>query len=204
MKTISGKLRLTEGWSFPAYATDMCWLSTSTGGVSAIQIDGSFSFENAEDSPSKIQLRWGNPAGSPLTSWTIDSSDSLMLAWNGKVTLGGFIERSHLLEFEDVPLMVIELVGGAYPTAYTALPDLKTLQAGPFARTPDFDPAEYEYWYALLMPVESPLADFAHHALVNHMAVDCQAQLADNREKWHHVVGMPLVLNQITLLSSSV
>lgn len=202
--TVSGVVR-PEKWAFPPYALDMLWLTTASGEASALQLDGSFSLENVTYPVSALQLRWGNARGSVLTIWETNTTQTpLQLKWDGKTTIGGFVERTHILEFNDMPMMVVEIVGGVYPRSFMMLPSLEQLQmTDAFTRDQQPDPSEEENWYSVLLPLESPFVDFVHHALVNGSAIDAYAHLANDDDNWHQLTGMPLILEQLTLLSTS-
>jgi hypothetical protein len=202
---VQGVLRPKNDWVIPAYALDMLWVTTPKGVASELHLDGSFMLDPVQEAVSQIQLRWGNPTGSLLTFWeAYDAEYSLSLQWDGHVVLGGFIERTHILDHDDLPLMIVEMVGGAYPIGFKMLPTMEMLQQGNFSRDNDFDPTHENQWYSLLLPLESPLSDFVHHALVNGSAIDCYAHFADDESRWHQLMGMPLVLDKLTLLSTGI
>jgi len=60
---------------------------------------------------------------------------------------------------------------------------------------------EPQGWYAFLLPLESPLSDFAHHALVNGYIVDCYGTLAEDGAGFEQWLGLPLLLESMTLFS---
>lgn len=180
----------------PAYADNMLWLKPQNGSAVQIQPQG-----QADINPNPpITLHWAHPDGSPLHRWT-SIPENNRLTWDGIVRLGGFVDRSHILEFHGLGLMVIELMGSIYaPADFPTLPSVKDLQAGVYKRE-DAQYPEPEHWYSLLIDLDSPFADFLHHALVNGNAVDCTASLGKDDGGWHELVGLPLIVESLTLLS---
>ena len=196
---VQGVFKPVADNELPDYSQLLWWLSNERGATVQIQADGSF-----EISPSlKLELHWAHPAGAVLNQWTIDPVPPYELHWDGIIRLGGFIERTHIIEFDGLGLLIAELVGGAYPQTYQDLPTLADLQANPFRRDEtESDPSSDGHWYSLLVPLESPFADFLHHCLVNGNALDCQCSLGDDEGAWHEVVGLPLIVEQLSLLST--
>jgi hypothetical protein len=183
----------------PEYSQELWWLTNERG--EAVQFDEAGRFEI---SPSlKLDLRWAHPAGAVLNRWTMHPVPPYELNWDGVIRLGGFVERTHIVEFDGLGLLIAELVGGAYPQTYQGLPSLADLQAKPFARDEsESDPSGDGHWYSLLVPLESPFADFLHHCLVNGNALDCQCRLGDDEGGWQDVVGLPLIVEGLSLLST--
>lgn len=182
--------------NLPAYAENMVWLKPDNGPAIQIQPQGQADIPSA----AAFTLHWAHPEGSPLHRWT-SVTDNSRLTWNGIVRLGGFVDRSHIIEFHGLGLMVVELMGSIYlPADYPSLPTLADLQTSPYRRE-DARYPEPEHWYSLLIDLDSPFADFLHHALVNGNAIDCTASLGDDGGGWHELVGLPLLVESLTLLS---
>ena len=180
----------------PAYAEDMLWLKPDDGPAIQIPPQGQADIPSA----AAFTLHWAHQEGSPLYRW-ISVTDNSHLTWDGLVRLGGFVDRSHILEFHGLGLMVIELMGSIYlPSEYPSLPTFADLQAAPYKRE-DARYLEPEHWYSLLVDLDSHFADFLHHALVNGNAIDCTASLGDDEGGWHELVGLPLLLETLTLLA---
>jgi hypothetical protein len=186
----------------PDYAREMLWLKPNNAHPVKINPDGSF---HGFATCTHLELRWANPAGAVLTTFNFDTEQrGEQLDWDGWVRLGGFIERTHILEHDGLPLMIIELSGGAYPPTYRRWASREDLIAGPFSHEEEniHDPSRDGHWYSLLLPLESPLVDFVHHALVNGNAIDCLAEFSQTEMGWHELVGLPLIVDSLTLLSS--
>ena len=105
----------------------------------------------------------------------------------------------HIMSVDELDLMVIEVSGGLIPDGFTRLPSLEDLKQNTFRRDSFYSGEQDEHWYAFLLPLESPLVDFAHHALVNGHAVDCYGSLADEQAELHKMVGMPFLLESMSL-----
>lgn len=183
----------------PKYSQNMWWLANEHGEVTQVRPDGHFEFNSANT----LNLHWGHPAGAILNRWQLTRQTPLKLDWDGIVRLGGFIERTHIFEDDELGLMVAELVGGAYPENYQELPSLADLQMKPFSRNEtDTDVSNQRHWYSLLVSLDSPFADFLNQCLVNGNAIDCQCSLGDDEGGWHELVGLPLIVERLTLLST--
>jgi hypothetical protein len=194
---IDGTLPLAE---VPEYAREYLWLKPDKGEAVKVGNDGRFSIP-----PSlSVELRWAHPEGAVLAIWRQDPIPPYTLEWDGIIRLGGFVERTHILEVDELGIMVVELVGGAYSPDKIDLPSLEDLQAGPFEREEETDPSRDNHWYSLLVSTDSPFADFLHHALVNGTAIDCTAVLGDEEGGWHEIVGLPLLVESVTLLASGI
>ena len=180
--------------NLPVYARDMLWLV------------------GAEDSPAKIKagdvielpnkagsLRWGTPDGSALIQWPAEAE---RIFWKGEVAVSGFVEVSHMMSRGDLELMTLEVSGTPRASAVHRLPSWTDLRQKPYKRdefAPNDDKARH--WYAFLLPLESPLSDFAHHALVNGYAVDCYGVLAEDSAGFDEWLGLPILLESMTLYS---
>lgn len=186
----------------PSYTRGHLWLTTPDGQAVQINRDGSFVLPERD----QLELRWAHPEGSALTTWpNLTGENRYQLEWDGIVRLGGFIDRTHILEdLQGIPLMVVELTGGAYPADYRRWPTLNTLREGAYSRddVDEIDPSDSGHWYSLLLSLDSPLVDFVHHALVNGSTVDCYATFGEENARWQDLIGLPLLLDSITLLST--
>jgi hypothetical protein len=108
------------------------------------------------------------------------------------------LNTAHVISLEELDLMILELNG--FPLADSPrLPNLEQLRAGPYQADNTLEVPERTYWYALALPLDSPLTDFAYQSLVNGNAIECYASLADPSVGLHKVVGMPFVLDSVTL-----
>lgn len=194
-----GIFKPLEANELPEYSQNLWWLTNERDTATQINSDGHFEIQ-----PSlKLELRWANPAGAMLTHWQIDPVPPYELAWDGIIRLGGFIERTHIVEYEGLGLLIAEMVGGAYSPNYQTLPSIADLQNKPFRRDEsESDPSSANHWYSLMMPLESPFADFVHHCLVNGNALDCQCTLGEDEGMWHELVGLPLIVESLSLLST--
>lgn len=155
------------------------------------------------DTSGPVTLTWGTAGGPPLAlgTWT---EPPYILGWDGTIGVGGFVERLHVLELRDLELMIAEIEGGLLPPAYPRLPTLEQMKAGSFSRrVPDMAPATRDFTYILITEADSILAEFLHHAMVSGLAVDCFAELAPHDGHWHDLVGLPLLLNSVSVLSPS-
>jgi hypothetical protein len=190
-------LRLSH---LPNYAQKNLWLRTATGQAIHLGPDGSFTLPVSD----RLELRWAHAEGPVLTYWqSLAGENRYHLEWDGLIKLAGFVDRTHILEYHGLSLMMAELIGGAYPANYRRWPTLEDLQKQPFTREEiTSDPGQDKHWYSLLLPTDSPLADFVHHALVNGTAIDAVATFGDEIGKWHKLVGLPLLLESLSLLSS--
>jgi hypothetical protein len=187
---------ITLDLTLPSYAETMLWLKSSDGQAARIQTPGKVDISAS----APLTLHWGHPDGSPLHRWTATPPNQ-SLVWDGLVRLGGFVDRSHILEFHGLGVMVVELMGSIYsPSQFPTLPSLEDLKNGPYQRE-DAQYPEPEHWYSLLIDLDSPFADFLHHALVNGNAIDCTASLGDDEGGWHELVGLPLLVESLTLLA---
>jgi hypothetical protein len=180
--------------TLPHYAQDMLWL---TGKSFQMQIPNVASVDLSKFTDQlPLVLRWGTAEGSPLQRWHTMSSQ---MTWDGELRIGGFVEATHILMHQHMELMVIEVQGNPLDTDFIRLPSMQDLRNAPFERSL-FVEADAIHWYSFLLPLDSPLSDFAHHALVNGQAADFYGRFADG---FQNVVGMPILLESMTLYGGS-
>jgi hypothetical protein len=181
--TIHGQL--TDQFDIPTYAQDMLFLVTSAGAVRAQGGHGRFT-----------------PDGPTLAIWNaVSNGKPLNLGWDGRVTAGGFVERLHAREIGGLDILVAEVFGGAFPADYIGLPSLDDMRRGVFGRPADAEPAVRSQTYPFIILAESNFAGLVQDALVSGLAVDAYGALASDDSRWHEVVGLPLLLDAITLLA---
>jgi hypothetical protein len=177
----------------PDYAREMLWL---TGKTFQMQVPNTATIDLSKFTGElPLVLRWGTADGSPLQRW---QAMTQYMNWQGEVAIGGFVEAVHLLVKGHLELMVMEVRGNTLDPDAIRLPSMADLRNAPFERTL-FAEEDAFNWYAFLLPLDSPLSDFAHYALVNGQAVDCYGCFAEQVTGFQEVVGMPLVLESITI-----
>lgn len=189
-----------EEWSIPAYAQQMLWLRQGDAAVQVSGPRGLFKF----DPPSSggLRLMWGTTEGTPLAAWPETSnSESITLNWNGHVAVGGFITRLHALEVRDLEIVIAEVEGGLLPPGYVRWPSLAEMSSAPFRRDLDQTPVERDYTYTFLVMADSIYAEYLHHALVSELAVDLYAGLGPQKGRWADVVGLPLLIESVSLVT---
>ncbi len=147
-------------------------------------------------------IHWGGADGPPLVFWEspIEPFDALR-AWDGRVKIGGFVERLHARQIGDVEFTVAEVVGGAFAADYNGLPTLDEMRRGIYARPADTEPRGSGHSYPLIMFSESNFAALAQDALVSGLAIDAVGRLAADSDGWHEVCGLPLLIESLTLLA---
>jgi hypothetical protein len=196
--TIHGQL--TDQFEIPTYAQDMLFLVTSAGAVRAQGAHGRFTLDLLYDEP--LHLTWGANDGPTLAIWNaVSNGKPLNLGWDGRVTAGGFVERLHAREIGGLDILVAEVFGGAFPVDYIGLPSLDDMRRGVFGRPADAEPAVRSQTYPFIILAESNFAGLVQDALVSGLAVDAYGALASDYSRWHEVVGLPLLLDAITLLA---
>src|ERR1700694_513184 len=84
--------------------------------------------------PERFRLVWGGAEGPTLAFWL---SNNAVDRWDGRVILGGFIERLHALVLDDQEFVVAELVGGPLPAGQPDLLTLSGMGRGVFTRLDD-------------------------------------------------------------------
>src|SRR5260221_8322742 len=132
---IAGKL--TDKFRLPEYAQAMCYIVTAVGTVQAHGPHGNFTLENELDSP--VSLKWATPDGPTLAHWAQVPSPH-QLNWDGRIKVGGFIERLHARELGGLEVVIAEIVGGCFPVDYKGLPSLDDMRNGIFARPAESEP----------------------------------------------------------------
>jgi hypothetical protein len=189
--------QLTKTFTIPGYAQDMLYLVTDNGSAPTQGKYGKFSL-NAPPTGS-IRLTWGTASGPILVCW--ENVDELQLQWDGHINVGGFIERLHAHEVGGLELIIVEVIGGAFPVGHRGLASLEDMRAGIFARPADTEPIGSGQAYPFVVLAESNLAALAQDALVSGLGVDAYGSLASEASRWHEVVGLPLLLDTLTLLA---
>jgi len=178
----------------PAYAQDLLCLVDETGESLPVAAQGETSYTLAAP---PYQLRWGHPQGTPLAEW-----QSPPETWEGAVRLSGHIELCHLLRLKNTEFMVCELHASLIPTETPRFPLIQDFRAGRFERDLFFTTRE-SAWYPCLLTLDSPWSDFIQPALANGQRVDVYASLASEKSGLQHVLGLPLVLESLTLYGGS-
>jgi hypothetical protein len=154
-------------------------------------------------------IHWVDGDGPTLAYWALPESETeainnvnVSFEWDGRVIVGGFVERLHVRRLGDVELVIAEIVGGVFPANYRNLPTLADMREGVFARPADFEPSDDDHTYPFVMEADSAFASLAQDALVSGLAVDAVGRLADDAQGFHDVCGLPLMLESLTLLAS--
>ncbi len=183
------------GWRIPSYAQSMLWVQSGAQSVQAAGPQGKFSLDGAEG---ELSLAWGVSGGPTLAVWPSPAA----LDWRGQVTLSGFVERLHVLEQHGLELIIAEIEGDCLPAGYTSLPTLDQMRQEPFSRldTSEVTTAR-QHTYTLIMLADSVHAEYVHHAMVSELAVDCWASLGPQDGHWHDIVGLPLLVEALSLLA---
>jgi hypothetical protein len=146
-----------------------------------------------------VALRWGTAHGPTLTLLPVPPAGSRSLGWQGQVIVGGFIDRIHACEIGGLEVAIVEVVGGAFAAGHTALPSLTDMRGGVFARPSNAEPHTSGDSFPLIALAESSVAALAQDALVSGLAVDAYGRLADEAGGWHEALGLPLLLEALTL-----
>lgn len=124
------------------------------------------------------------------------------LGWDGGVSLRGFVEQLHLIEWGGLPLTVLEIVGHALPHTYQCLPALPLPALGDrhgLHTLRHLEDSPEQVFYALADP-DSPLAALAQDALVSSLRLVAHCSLGEQDAYWHELVNVPLVLDSLTLI----
>lgn len=204
MATFTGHLVAAEAaWRIPVYAQSMLWVQHADHAVQAAGERGVFSLEMLGNRTEPLVLAWGTASGPPLVMWSgPDPEPPFAAGWLGTVAVGGFIERLHVLEAYGLDLVVAEIEGGLLPPDYRQLPTLAQVQRAPFSRHAETGRSPVgESTYTCIAQADSVVAEYLYHALVSELAVDCFATLGPQAGHWHEIVGLPLLLDSVTLLA---
>lgn len=194
-----------SGWQIPAYAQDMLWLSGSVQSVQLMGSRGVFMLEHdIAPGTEALTLCWGYAEGPLLARWPLPENTNrpFALDWRGEVGIGGFVERLHVLEVRDLPLVVAEIEGALLPSGHPVLPTLDQMrQESVLYSDTDVGVDTSESTYPLIALADTVLAEYLHHALVSELAIDVRAILAPQDGRWHEIVGLPLLVEMVSLLS---
>jgi hypothetical protein len=185
-------------WQIPAYARTMLWVQA---GESAAQASGPRGAFALDDTSGDIALAWGTANGPVLARWPHMPAGE-MLGWTGSVGVGGFVDRLHVLESHGLEVLVAEIDGDVLPADYRRVPTLADYQAGDLQRRDDADiGATRAFTYTLLALADSVFAEYLHHAMVSELAIDCFATLGPQEGLWHEIMGLPLLIEALSLLA---
>lgn len=176
----------------PAYAKNMLWITSGSEFQQRIPETMQATLPAAPDG---LTLRWGTATGSPLRYWPETTKN---IIWNGHVRVSGHVDCTHLIRVGKMDMLILEVRGSLLPLNKPRLPSLEDLRKAPYEHDLFLENIE-EAWYAFVLELDSPFADFTHHALINRQAVDCYGALAEESGGFHRLVGMPLLLESMTL-----
>jgi hypothetical protein len=188
------------GWSIPAYAQSMLWVCS---GDQAVQTRGPSGEFTLDASGADLALAWGTAAGPLLAGWPAsDDATPVVLGWQGAVGIGGFIERLHALDVHDLEVVIAEIEGDLLPPDYARLPSLDGMRSAPFSRARGSGPdSGRQFTYTVIALADSVCAEYLHHALISELALDCFATLGPQAGRWADVVGLPLLVDGVSLLA---
>jgi hypothetical protein len=185
-------------WLIPPYAQDMLWVQSGEHAAQASGPRGAFALDI---DGGEIVLAWGIAGGPLLARWPLQlADDPAIMNWPGSVGVGGFVERLHVFETRGLEVLVAEIEGDVLPADYRRLPTLADMRAGHFQRRDD-DASARPFTYTLLALADSVYAEYLHHAMVSELAVDCFATLGPQDGRWHEIVGLPLLIDSVSLLA---
>lgn len=192
------------GWTLPDYAQPMLWLRGDADPVRVSGPRGAFELDVPENGEGTIDLAWGVPNGPLLARWPVTlSDDAVVLGWRGMIGVGGFVERLHAFEVRGIELVVAEIEGALLPPRYRHLPTLEQMRRAVFERDDVAEaPDTPEFIYTLIAMADSIHAEYLHHSMVSELAVDVRASLGPQAGRWHEVVGLPLLIESVSLLAS--
>jgi hypothetical protein len=189
--------QLTDEFRIPTYAQDMLFIVTGEGSSQAQGKQGKYTLDSAPQET--VRLTWGASDGPALAYWS--ETEWPTARWDGRVKIGGFVERLHARELGGLEVVIIEVVGGLLPANHVGLPSLNDMRNGIFARPSDSEPFGTDQSYPFVILAESNLSGIAQDALVSGLAVDAYGSLASEAGRWHELVGLPLLLDSLTLLA---
>jgi hypothetical protein len=185
-------------WQIPAYAQNTLWVQAGESVAQASGPRGAFALD---DTGGEIALAWGTANGPVLARWPhMPAGD--VLGWVGSVGIGGFVERLHIFESHGLEVVVAEIEGSALPAGYRCVPTLADYQVGNLQRRADTDiGATRAFTYTTLALADSVFAEYLHHAMVSELAVDCFATLGPQEGRWYEIMGLPLLIEALSLLA---
>jgi hypothetical protein len=186
-------------WQIPAYAQNMLWVRQADD--SAAQATGPRGVFALDDTGGEIALVWGTAEGPVLARWP-DVPAGEVLGWTGSVGVAGFVERLHVFETRGLEVVVAEIEGDVLPAAYRRVPTLADYRAGNVQRRDETDiGVTRACTYTMLALADSVYAEYLHHAMVSELAVDCFATLGPQEGRWHEIMGLPLLIEALSLLA---
>lgn len=187
-------------WQIPAYAQEMLWVQQGGNTVQAAGPRGEFSLAVSEPGP--MQVAWGADDGPVILVTDLTTDDAPPeIHWQGTVNVGGFIERLHVLETHGLELVIAEIEGRLLARDYPRLPSLAQMHEKAFSRSADYPAQTLDFMYTVLAQADSIQAEYLHHAMVSELAVDCFTSLGPQEGQWHEIVGLPLLLNSVSVLA---
>ena len=179
----------------PHYGRDMLWLTA--GPDFRMRISGNAGEDVIIPTDEIVQLRWGTSDGSPVAVW---QNPGNALVWQGQVNVRGRVDSAHILTIGKREIMIVEITGTPIAVERKRLPSLERLREGPYESEVFAPYPQAEFWYGYLLSLDSPLADFAFQAMQQRALLDCYGTLAQDAAKFHALVGMPALLESLTIL----
>lgn len=150
--------------------------------------------EVTSDTP--LRLRWGHEDGAPIMRW---NSWPQAMQWDSKIAFSGHFDAAHIMKHGDYDLMIFEAIGNLLPIGFQRLPPLGRFAQGAYWRD-DTDIEDVDdYWYSFILLLDDPLVDFAHQAFQHGAPVDVFGSLTSQDSGFHDLVGMPFLLDSVTL-----
>ena len=193
---LSGQL----GWTIPAYARDLLWLTSEAG---AVKVEGTQGLFTLAAPAQVLTLRWGGADGPALTQlrWQADSLD-----WDGSVRIGGYVDAMHITEADDLPAPITILQVGGQPLkpGIAAYPTKAARRSVPYPVPSFFDGLADEVDESVTMWIaleESASLTLAQDALVSKLPVYCFGHLAAQKAGWHDLFALPIALEAMTLFA---
>jgi hypothetical protein len=185
-------------WQIPAYAQSVLWVQSGEAAAQTFGPRGAFALD---DTGGEIALAWGTTDGPVLARWPDMPADEV-LGWMGSVGVGGFVERLHVFETRGLEVVIAEIEGDVLPADYRRVPTLADMRAGKVQRRDDSAiGAIRAFTYTMLALADSVYAEYLHHAMVSELAVDCFATLGPQEGRWHEIMGLPLLIEALSLLA---